>query len=1087
MKYDFELSLDEHTSLGKIVKQIKPNSHVLEFGPGNGRMTRYLIDSLGCQVSIVEFDKELFDFVMQFAKDGVYGNIEDYHWVEKFKNQKYDAIVFADVLEHLTNPEEVLRQVIPFLSENGQILVTFPNIAHNSVLIDLFNNHLNWNQYGLLDATHHSFFTHSGFIELFKRVGLNVAIEDFTYSQVGQNEIQSRYEDLPLTVQYDFKNRLFGEVYQYFFALTLNPEVESVIHTPENSNFVKHVNIFVETSEGINTISYPLNNFTGENRVFEFDVDQKAESLHIEPLTGEGVISFKLFIDDIQSHKFVHQSIWNKNGIYVFNGTANANQFIINGTYVAGKTVKIELEYLFDGEFSALERDILNDFKRHRLEKMRIEQGRIEYEKQVYARYELMSSRYNQVIQSKTWQRHRKFKQWYNHLFTSRAHQKLREELIQLNIESVEVDKELHSTIIKGWGFSKVDKEPLNYALQYDEGSYYKVTPLYRKDVNDALGLPEKEKYGFIIEVAQFENFGLINLLVQTANHETIPVVVNRYNLSNSSLYRRLRYLLGMVRHLGIKGTVNHLKQRKNTQNQYERWIQENESFHLDDITKEIDQFPYKPKISIAVPVYNVDEKWLRVCVDSLKKQFYSNWELCIADDASTQTHIRPLLEKMMAEDDRIKVVFRTENGHISEATNSALGICTGDYIGFMDNDDELAPNALYEVVKALNADSQIDFIYTDEDKITTRGKRFDPFFKPNWNEVLLLGHNYITHFVVVKKDLVLREVGGLRKEYNGSQDYDFVLRATQKARKVHHIPKILYHWRTVETSTALDPQTKEYAYIAGRKALESHIEQLGLRGKVAMTKNYGAYKTDFDYGDKVKVSIIPQHLEFLNSNWVKQILDRTNYSNCEFLIPNSVDNIKNPRIKYIVANTTEELVSAASSDYLVFIDTRLLPSDYRWIEEMMNFMKYRQTGMVVGKILNKDDFITNIGVVFDEQSKSFQYEQFGVSNKTIGYYFRPVLPRELYIATEDCFMISKSDFNRIQGFNVSDSDQLKGIGLSLKIQQLGKKIIFTPYASMVEEVTINRSFDKNQEGRFVQQHLNELLADNYQNPNKIS
>ena len=145
MKYDFELSLDEHTSLGKIVKQIKPHSNVLEFGPGNGRMTRYLIDELHCEVSIVEFDKELFDFVMTFAKDGVYGNIEDYHWVEKFKGQKYDAVVFADVLEHLTNPEEVLKQVVPFLKEDGQVLITFPNLAHNSVLIDLFNNQLNWN------------------------------------------------------------------------------------------------------------------------------------------------------------------------------------------------------------------------------------------------------------------------------------------------------------------------------------------------------------------------------------------------------------------------------------------------------------------------------------------------------------------------------------------------------------------------------------------------------------------------------------------------------------------------------------------------------------------------------------------------------------------------------------------------------------------------------------------------------------------------------------------------------------------------------------------------------------------------------
>ena len=1086
MKYDFELSLDEHTSLGKIVKQIKPNSNVLEFGPGNGRMTRYLIDELHCEVSIVEFDKELFDFVMTFAKDGVYGNIEDYHWVEKFKGQKYDAVVFADVLEHLTNPEEVLKQVVPFLKEDGQILITFPNLAHNSVLIDLFNNQLNWNQYGLLDATHHSFFTEKGFLDLFQRVGLNVAIEDFTYSQVGQNEIDSHYEDLPLDVQFAFKNRLFGEVYQYFFALQKSPVAQPILKQPENSSFVKHVNIYFETPSGITPLTYTLNNRTGENRRYDLQVAEDVQNVYVEPLRGDGIVSFKAYINNQPYRRFTQKAMWNKDGIYLFSNTESENHFVFSGKEVANKTLSIELEYLFDGEFSEIQHVILNDFKRHRLEKMRIEQQRAEYEKQVQARYESMALRYNQVVESKAWQRHRKFKQFRDQLFANRSHKKLRDELIHLNIESVEVDSELHTTIIKGWGYSKVDHEPLNYQLQYDEGCFYKVTPLYRKDVNDALKLPEKKKYGFIIEVEHFENQGNVHLYVQTINGEQIPVLIDRHNLSNASVYRRVRYLLGMMRHLGIKGTIQHIKQRKNNQDAYDRWIEENESYDINQIKQEIATFSYQPKISIAVPVYNVEEKWLRACVDSLKNQYYSNWELCIADDASTQSYIRPLLEGMMAEDERIKVVFRSENGHISEATNSALGICTGDYIGFMDNDDELAPNALYEVVKALNEDRAIEFIYTDEDKITTRGKRFDPFFKPNWNETLLLGHNYITHFVVVKNDLVLREVGGLRKEYNGSQDYDFVLRATQKAKKIHHIAKILYHWRTVETSTALDPQTKEYAYVAGRRALEDHILRMNQRGKVTMTKNYGAYKIDFDHGDKAKISIIPTNPELVDATWATALLEKTNYSNCELLLPAKVIDLKNPRLTLTAATSVEQLIEAATGEYLVFVDARLLPADYRWLEEMMNFMKQKHTGIVTGKIVNQDDFVMNIGVVVNAQAKEIIFEQAGVSNKTIGYYFRPVLPREIYTATEDCLMISKEDYQRIGGFDFTLANQLQGIDLSLKVQDLGKKVIFTPYATLVEQTNINRQIDKKLKEKFIEAHQSQLLADCYQNPNKI-
>ncbi|NSS18000.1 glycosyltransferase, partial [Enterococcus faecalis] len=218
--------------------------------------------------------------------------------------------------------------------------------------------------------------------------------------------------------------------------------------------------------------------------------------------------------------------------------------------------------------------------------------------------------------------------------------------------------------------------------------------------------------------------------------------------------------------------------------------------------------------------------------------------------------HIKPMLEKYKELDQRIKVIYREENGHISEATNSALSIATGDFIGFMDNDDELAPQALYEVVKALNTDPTIDFLYTDEDKITENGRRFNAFYKSDWNPELILNHNYITHFVVVKRDL-LEKVGGLNSAYNGAQDYDFVLRATEQAMKIKHIPGMMYHWRAIESSTALNPESKGYAYVAGQKAVQAATERRGLKAQVEIAEFYGSYKINYLYDHVPMVSLI--------------------------------------------------------------------------------------------------------------------------------------------------------------------------------------------------------------------------------------
>ena len=206
--------------------------------------------------------------------------------------------------------------------------------------------------------------------------------------------------------------------------------------------------------------------------------------------------------------------------------------------------------------------------------------------------------------------------------------------------------------------------------------------------------------------------------------------------------------------------------------------------------------FPYRPKVSVLVPVYNTEEKWLRLCIESVLNQVYDNWELCIADGGSTKNHVRKVLEEYAQHDSRIKVKFLAENRGIAGNSNEALALAAGEFVGFLDHDDELSLSALYEVVKLLNENQDIDFIYSDEDKISTKGWRFYPHFKPDWSPDTLRSCNYITHFAVIRRKIV-DDVGGFRTGYEGSQDYDLFLRITKRTQRIAHIPKVLYHWRS--------------------------------------------------------------------------------------------------------------------------------------------------------------------------------------------------------------------------------------------------------------------------------------------------
>ncbi|RBP97908.1 glycosyl transferase [Bifidobacterium aemilianum] len=579
---------------------------------------------------------------------------------------------------------------------------------------------------------------------------------------------------------------------------------------------------------------------------------------------------------------------------------------------------------------------------------------------------------------------------------------------------------------------------PASQAAQRPQASGLLVTRVLRTDLIAMFDLDKRAKAGFVIELPAGVEALTFTINLQ-GRHVTKTVTVEEIagSLKKEARTKRFKRISRTILRAwtpeGFAVLTSVLKRRRTPeQDSYQDWIRQHEVMSQAVAEGQMRAFDRNPLISIVVPVYNVEEEWLRKCVDSMQRQWYTNWELCLADDHSPSGHVRPLLEELAASDERIKLAFRQENGGISAATNSALDLATGEYIGFMDNDDELAPQALFFVVQALNQDPTIDFIYTDEDKMTEDGTRFDPFFKPGFSPDLLLSHNYITHFVVVSKGL-LDHVGPLRSEFDGSQDYDFVLRATESAQRIHHIGRILYHWRTLASSVAGDPYSKMYAYEAGGKVLEEALKRRGLTGSVRMLDNLGTYRIDYE-GEAPSVAVLASSY---GKAALRALKENTKYSKVT-IVP--VGDAK-----------PNQLAQERSEDLLVFLDG-LVPRDPLWLQEMVNASRGEGIGLVGGKIMDSRQRVLNVGMTLRALKGRQPFEMRGQLDHGIGYYFRDLLPHDMFAVTEDCMLVGREDFVSLGGFNEELAPGIQGIDFSQRMyRQAGLRALWEPYSVFVD------------------------------------
>ena len=531
----------------------------------------------------------------------------------------------------------------------------------------------------------------------------------------------------------------------------------------------------------------------------------------------------------------------------------------------------------------------------------------------------------------------------------------------------------------------------------------------------------------------------------------------------------KIKKIDSYIKAYGIRKTVGLLYEKVTHKDQkdYERWI---ERHKITEIIREAQKetvFNKQPCFSIVVPLYKTQEKYLKELLESIKGQTYSNWELCLSDGSGLDSPLKEVLKELEYSDSRIKVISSKEPLKIAENTNAAIEIATGDYIVFADHDDILSIDALYECAKCINENPKVDMIYSDEDKVSMDGQTyFEPHFKPDLNMDLLCSVNYFCHLVVVKRQL-LEQAGKLNGEYNGAQDYDFVLRCVENTDAVYHIPKILYHWRAHMDSTAENPESKRYAFEAGRRAIQKHYERIGLKDAYVEETAYpGTYRTRYKYADKPKVSIIIDEItkkELLGKTL--QSIKANDYPDYEVIIVDCtekkeiekfVEKYQDKRIRvkrgekiWTAAKRKNEGAGCAEGEYLIFLAGNAEYADKEGISELVSVAMRSDVGVVGTRSYYKNGTVEHAGCVIGMNGTAgslFEHTLRGENG-----YFSHIVTQMQYSAVAGAGMMVKKDiFEKVNGFDEDYKGELGKVDLCLKIRNKHMSVVYNPYVKVM-------------------------------------
>ena len=526
---------------------------------------------------------------------------------------------------------------------------------------------------------------------------------------------------------------------------------------------------------------------------------------------------------------------------------------------------------------------------------------------------------------------------------------------------------------------------------------------------------------------------------------------------------------------------------------EYQQWFQRHRAStqDLQRMRVEVRSFVSQPLVSILTPVFDTPLSWLREAVDSVLPQVYENWELLLIDDGSTATDLLGALPGVAARDGRIRLVRLESHQGISAALNTGLDLANGEWVTFLDHDDVLEPDALFQNVRLLQENPGLDLIYSDEDKLTDQG--FDsPILKPDWSPDFFLSCNYLCHMIFLRRDLV-REVGGFEPQFDGSQDYDLLLRVTERTNRIHHIPRVLYHWRRSENSSASDVRQKPGQLEASWRAIEAHLKRRGEPGHVAVDWRTHAFcvRRELLQAKKISIVISSRHDVEQLKRCVEIVSAKTNYPNYEITVvqhdsgsfahlPCRVIHASHQSNSTVLNNYA---VQQTDSPWLLFLDPGVEPIETDWLTIMAEHVQRREVGAVGARLINPHGKIEHAGLILGVNGiaqsafHGFPAEHPGVNRQL-------QMTRNSSAMTGACLLMRREVFQEIGGFDEALSDEFAPIDLCLKMRRAGYLIVYTPLAKLCWDASSADHLDASSEAVMRQRWSAVLERDPYYNPN---
>lgn len=1055
-KYEFTLNTSEmnDSHMGLAVR-IKSQQRILELGCSSGYLSKFLTEELACHVVGVDIDGAAAQQAEAFCEQVIVADLDSDAWLKEIAGQQFDVVLCADVLEHLKNPAALLASLKPFLHTDSRLLASIPNVAHASIRLELLQGHFDYESLGLLDDTHLHFYTRDGLILMLMQAGYVCCDIQYSVQDLADEAIDLHLANAGLLAS-EFTHELLHapDAVAYQFVVEARPAQEALLqHLPQALSPKPLVSSGVFYGEKQRKI------VSLERQLAEEREHNKHRQAHIQQLE-EKVAEIERQRDAEQEHNKDH---------------------LQNIARFEGRVVAIEAQRDAEREHNT----------NHQKNIVQLEACIVAVEAQRDSEREHNTNHQKNIVQ-------------------------LEERIVAVEAQR-DAEREHnnnHQKAIVAW-------QEITTVL---DNALFDLTEQLRvvQEKNTALqGQVDQQQ----VHIAHLEE----HCAYFTHEAQRLEQVLQRVH--NKLSYRTVRFVKESPKKLrshfqkqaviaqpALNDAVDAHPVATNVHD-YNVWLasydgiteQERHKFKAD-----IEAWQNPAKIAVLMPVYNPDKACLENAIESVLQQIYENLELCIADDASTESHVREVLEHYQQQDPRVKVIFREQNGHISAASNSALSLVTADYVALMDHDDLLTPDALYWVAKTIQDQPDVQLIYSDEDKMDLQGQRYAPYFKPDWNPELLLSHNFICHLGVYKKEQV-KALGGFNSDFDGAQDYDLALRyvAELSAEQIAHIPRILYHWRAVAGSTANGVHEKPYAEAKIAKAV---VRALANKQRPAEVLEHdrlpGALRVRYLLPEQLPLVsiVIPTRNGFsLLHRCIESIFAKTEYPNYELIIiDNGSDDLvalrylnrlqDDPRVTVIrddspfnYAALNNKAVAQAKGEIIALLNNDLEVINSDWLDEMVSHVVHEEVGAVGAKLYYPDDTIQHAGVIVGLGGVAGHSHKHSPRDNP-GFCGRLLLAQNLSAVTAACLVVRKEVFDAVGGFDEEHlSVAFNDVDLCLRIQEQGFYNVWTPYAEMYHYESATRGYEDTPEkqARFSKEviYMKErwgagLLVDPAYNPN---